>query len=280
MRIAAHTLSWPELALEPAIEHAAELGFEGVEILIDTGYQCAIPPHAPTGALATLRMRLEAAGIPCAHVTPYVRELDDLEDTVRRRSVNAATDSIRVAHALGASGVRMLAGRRDGQQPERRKERFVEALQVLGRTAADVGVNLNIETKGWSFAHDARSMTELLQAIDSPAVGILLDPANTVLNGHDVLADLTEQLPWVRHVHFKDIDRAADGSWLLCPAGTGSVPWHKIIEHLRLAGYVGYLSVEYERRWHPEVVPDAVVGLPHELEYLRNLLAPHEGGTA
>ena len=37
-------------------------------------------------------------------------------------------------------------------------------------------------------------------------------------------------------------------------------------------GYDGYLSLEYERRWHPMDIPEASVGMKAGADYLRKIL--------
>lgn len=278
MKIAAHTLACPDLELPDAVALFADLGFDAVEILVDHDYPCAIPPGATDADLAAWRQRFDALGLPCVHVTPYVRELDQPDEHRRRAAISAIEDAIRIARGVGASGVRILAGRRMDEALSEREDLFVHSMRELARTASARGIHLNIETKGWSFAHDGRSMVRLLETIGSPAVGILLDPANQVMDGEDPTQELALQVPFVRHVHFKDAARgpAADphdgAATLLRPAGEGSVPWRAILRALRQGGYAGHVSIEYERRWHPSILPPARAGLAEELKRLRAML--------
>lgn len=291
----AHTLATPDLDLTEAIALFADLGFEAVEILIDHDYPSAVAPLASAGTVARLRSRLDGARLRCAHVTPYVRTLDALDDAVRRDALAAMEDAIRIAAALGAGGVRVLAGRSDGPQLAARRDAFVASMRLLSRVAGTAGVSLNVETKGWSFAADATSIRLLLDSIGTSEVGVLLDPANIVLDGADVVLELTQQLAHVRHVHFKDVrwvgdtsagGRSTDGgsptrsTWLPCPAGDGAVPWPTVFAALKRAGYVGHVSIEYERRWHAVHLPATAEGLVHELGTLRALLAASSNGEA
>ena len=36
-------------------------------------------------------------------------------------------------------------------------------------------------------------------------------------------------------------------------------------------GYNGWLSLEYERRWHPDDIPDASIGMKKSADYLHSL---------
>jgi len=54
--------------------------------------------------------------------------------------------------------------------------------------------------------------------------------------------------------------------------GEGILPWPEIIRMLKTHNYNGYLSLEYERRWHPNDLPPAADGMKKGLLYLRSLL--------
>ena len=62
----------------------------------------------------------------------------------------------------------------------------------------------------------------------------------------------------------------AGNSYLLL--GRGKVPVPKILSMLSRAGYDGWLSVEWEKRWQPDI-PDADVALPRYADGIRALLA-------
>lgn len=268
MRIAAHTIAFPDADLDTAVAACSAMGFDGLEILIDADYPCAVAPRSAASRLATVRRLLDAAGLPCVEVGPYVRTLDDLDDATRAVALEDAEDAIRIAAALGAGGVRMLAGRRDDLLPERRRERFLSSLRRLAAAADAAGVRLDIETKGWSFAYDAVATANLVDEVDRTVVGVLLDPANLVMDGVDPVATVTLLGERVHHVHAKDVRRSAAG-WFPCRAGDGVVPWSAVFGALRGAGYGGDVSLEYERRWHPASLPAAPAGTAHELAWFR-----------
>ena len=53
--------------------------------------------------------------------------------------------------------------------------------------------------------------------------------------------------------------------------GEGVIPWPEILRAVKARGYDGWLSLEYERRWHPDDIPDASIGMKRSLEYLRRI---------
>jgi fatty-acyl-CoA synthase len=76
------------------------------------------------------------------------------------------------------------------------------------------------------------------------------------------------------HVHIKDGLRPADGgpNWDLTLLGEGDVPMQDILAKLRAAGYDGWIAVEWEKKWHPEIA-EPEVALPQHAELLRAYLA-------
>ena len=53
--------------------------------------------------------------------------------------------------------------------------------------------------------------------------------------------------------------------------GEGVLPWPEILRAVKERGYDGWLSLEYERRWHPDDIPDASIGMKKSLDYLRSI---------
>ena len=74
----------------------------------------------------------------------------------------------------------------------------------------------------------------------------------------------------IRLVHVKDARRRGN-EWELVPLGDGDVPIRESLDALRARGYDGWLTVEWEKRWHPELA-EPERALPNELQTLRALL--------
>jgi fatty-acyl-CoA synthase len=62
----------------------------------------------------------------------------------------------------------------------------------------------------------------------------------------------------------------ADG-WQLTLLGEGEVPVRDMLGLLAAGGYQGWISVEWEKRWHPEI-EEPEVALPQHLKLLSGWL--------
>jgi fatty-acyl-CoA synthase len=69
----------------------------------------------------------------------------------------------------------------------------------------------------------------------------------------------------------KDARRTAGGEWQLVPLGAGEVPVREMLGLLQAAGYPHWISVEWEKRWHPEI-EEPEVALPQHLDLLTRWL--------
>ena len=54
--------------------------------------------------------------------------------------------------------------------------------------------------------------------------------------------------------------------------GEGILDWPAILKSVKAHGYDGWLSLEYERRWHPDDIPDASIGMKKSIDYLKSIL--------
>ena len=130
-----------------------------------------------------------------------------------------------------------------------------------------------------SFAASA-TVAELLALVESDWVGAVWDSHHPHRMGErpaEVYRNLGSRLLLTQ---VKDARRAparADG-WQLVLLGAGEVPVSEMIDLLSTNGYTGAISVEWEKRWHPELEP-AEIALPQHLELLRTWLNCTDSGS-
>ena len=63
MKIAGHTMGTPEYTLEGAIDLFAILGFDGIEIIWDDQYGCALQKNASPSTIKKLKSLIESRNI-------------------------------------------------------------------------------------------------------------------------------------------------------------------------------------------------------------------------
>jgi sugar phosphate isomerase/epimerase len=291
MRIAGHTMGTPEYTVPEAVALFARLGFDGIEAICHDDYHSAIRPDTPVTALRELRRRGEQLGIRFAGVTPYATDLNSPEARVAAAHRDLLLRAIEIAHALGAPCVRTYPGRETGG-PGRddRLRRLVEAVRRLAEVAASAGVRLGFENHFNTLGDSAKATVRAVEAAGHPAIGIVYDQANlTMLGAEDFREAIALQAAYLIHVHVKDFrfkterPHARSGAVEALPGeanpticrvlGEGMLPWREIIGELRRTGYDGWLSIEYERRWYPDLLPPAEIGMKAGADRLRRMLS-------
>ena len=172
-----------------------------------------------------------------------------------------------MAAALGMSFVRVFGDRIAPEDDERAViARVADGIKEVCRYAEGAGVTVLQECHG-NF-NSADRLLAVAERVGCANYGILWDVAHS----DKIYGDRYEEFyaavrPLVRHVHFKDHVRG-NGAYALCDTGAGDIPLIPILRLLEKDGYSGYISLEWEKTWHPEL-RDAREELPHFVRYIR-----------
>jgi sugar phosphate isomerase/epimerase len=144
-------------------------------------------------------------------------------------------------------------------------------LLAIAETCQENGVYIAVEQHG-PYTAKIKSLTRILELVDSPWIRVNYDCGNTFLSGEDPYAMLEAVIDKVVHVHAKDISRKqaesergkVTGTAVGCACGDGEIDWNRIVKRLKRAGYKGVLSVECGTQEEAKRI--APVG-PSELKY-------------
>jgi len=261
-RIAFSTLAFPDATLAAAASAGRRWGYSGIELRLIDGE--LVDPAMSAARRAQVRQTLAAAGLPVVAVDSSIRLTGEDPGPELRRFLQLASD-------LAAPLVRVFGGPLD--PPPARRDRLRDAARVLADAvplAARLGVAIGVET------HDAFSassaVAELLALLS--ADGVPPDLVGAVWDSHhphrvgetpaEVYANLS---PRILLAQVKDARRVKDGEWQLVQLGAGEVPVREMLSLLTAGGYPHWISVEWEKRWHPEIeAPE--VALPQHLDLL------------
>ena len=291
MKIAGHTMGTPEYTVTEAIKLFHDMGIDGAEIVVQDGYCSGISAACTKEELDAVRKAAEENGIEISALTPYNSFFNDLNDELRQKEIDGICKVIDACRYLGAHYIRIYGGNLQAGDtdhlPERRA-RLVEAMRFLGEKAAEKDVTLVIENHFNTMCVSARESADMIREINHPNVRILYDQANLSFTGkEDYQEAIAVQQQYVAYMHVKDLvfkegvafssdevshpDESKRNVYTRI-VGEGVVPWPEILKSVKEHGYDGWLSMEYERRWHPDDIPDASIGMKKGADYLKKLL--------
>ena len=79
--------------------------------------------------------------------------------------------------------------------------------------------------------------------------GIILSPDHEALAGNDIYAECANVLDITKQFYVADINE--DNK--LCLIGEGIVDFNRVVKMLADTGYDGYITLKWEKCWHPEL---------------------------
>ena len=260
-RIAFSTLAFPEASLATAVSLGRSYGYGGAELRLVDGE--LIDPRMPRRDRAAVKRTVDAAGLPAVAVDSSVRLTDPDPGPDLRAFLELASD-------WEAPLVRVFGGALAEHEPAR-KDGLTAAASVLEAAvplAERLGVSIGVETHD-SFSASA-TVAELLSMVCSPAVGAVWDSHHPHRMGEcpdEIYRNIGGRLLLAQ---VKDARRAPDRAdgWQLVLLGDGEVPVRDILALLADGGYQGWISVEWEKRWHSEIEPPELA-LPQHVKLLR-----------
>jgi sugar phosphate isomerase/epimerase len=270
-RIAFSTLAFPDDTLATAISLAREWGYAGVELRLIDGD--LIDPAMTASVRAAVKHTVAAAGLPIVAVDSSIRLTDNEPGRELGRFLELASD-------WESPLVRVFGGALPDSDPDRHA-RLAAAAAVLEASvprAERLGVAIGLET------HDSFSassvVAELLAMVPAGAVGAVWDSHHPHRMGQlpaEVWSDLGRRI-LLAQVKDARRDAARPDGWQLVLLGKGEVPVREILRLLYRGGYEGWISVEWEKRWHPEIeAPE--LALPQHLMVLTTWLTELEAGA-
>ena len=278
---AAHTMGTPHLSIPEAAELIARLGYDGIELIWQSDYRCALAPGASSAEIAAAAAAIDGCGLETVGLVPYDRSFNSPDRARRQTAGDRMKEAMDAAAALRAPRLRVLPGDPPEEgDAERSFVLLVETLGGLAEEAASRGLELAIENHMGTAVSTASAMAELVAAIDHPAAGILYDPANLAVMGErDDRAAYLCQRGRIRHVHLNDYRLLEPGSgpdfhgYRQRPLGEGEGAFRDWIGWLAQDGYGGFITAEYGTRWFADILPAPEIGLAHELAAMRSVLA-------
>jgi sugar phosphate isomerase/epimerase len=160
-------------------------------------------------------------------------------------SVAEGKKDIDIAERLGIPFIRVFG---DRITDEDTVVRIISGLLSLCEYSQNVSVLL--ETHG-----DFNTVQTLAPIVDAMSgttrFGLIWDIEHThKVYGHDWGEFYSFARPHIRHVHIKDYSNSEKA---LSAIGCGDVPIKEIVDKLLNDGYDGCFSLEWEKKWHPEL---------------------------
>ena len=267
MKLGVTTLGCPNWTLDEILTNVKSYGYDGVELRgIGPYLDLTKSPHfVDAAAIELTRRRFADAGLEISALDSSVT-LAQTDSSERESNLRHGRETIDLAARLGVPFVRVFGGGSDLRQ-EDAEDLVASGLAELGEYALGTGedVSVLLETHD-AFSTGAQVAAAVVKGAH-PRAAALWDLHHPARHGETPMETYHALAPYTRSTHVKDSQ--ANGTYCLC--GDGDIPLREMIGLLHAGGYDGYLTLEWEKRWIPELLePEAA--FPQYAKVLRGWL--------
>lgn len=230
---------------------AAQAGYAAVQYNMACSGLPPMPDALPQETVGAIRAATRKTGVAVAAVSGTYNMIHP-DPAVRTAGLRRLALLIDHAAAMGTGLVTLCTGTRDvadqwAHHPDNASPAaWADLLDEMGKacTLAEArGIRLGVEPELANVVCDAARARDLIDRLQSPAIGIVLDPANLFETAgdaarRDIIAGAIDLLAdRIVMAHAKD--RHADGRF--ATAGQGVVDFPDFLSRLRAAGFDGDL---------------------------------------
>ncbi len=264
MKLSFSIKGWNGYSWDEFCALAKDMDIQGIELynIHNTAFTEKGGPFDEHTAAATLReMHAHNLQIPC------IDSVCDIADAAQYEHNCTEIDAcIKTAASFKVPYVRVHATGGDDVT-----ETVMNCLRRAVAAAEAAGVTVLIETVGL-FADTGR-LRNVLNDFACDNLGALWDMQHPYrICGEKPDTTIQNLGAYVRHVHVKDSE-VVDGQVEYRLMGEGTLPMQDMMNALRSVNYNGFISLEWDPAWMPEI-DDIEVILPHFVNYMNRFSDP------
>ena len=239
MKLGCNTVLFNQLDLYGSLQHIAWAGYDGAELACMANMAQHIELNTNKIYLDEVKVIASKHGLQLFAIEAYFGNLPD-EDKIK-----LMTKVFDIAFKLS---IPVVAIRSEGKTGDAQAtKQVINYIRKLCEQADNRGITLAVKPHvGHSF-YNTSTLLELLDEVNSPALGINLDASNLYRAGDDPVEAISRLGGKIVHTHIRDcsLDRSQNRTPLdLQIAGRGILDWPKIIERLRDVDYSGVLNTQ------------------------------------
>ncbi|MGI8975548.1 MAG: DUF309 domain-containing protein [Thermomicrobiales bacterium] len=234
---------YPHLATEDVPHHAASLGVQTVELMLQT------PGEYQPDYIADIANRVRDAGVKVRSVHTMLN-LHPMFDPYPRRAREGRQLfdlGIRAAAALDADVLVWHGARAEEVAQPDGWERFVRLSTRLAAACGEAGVKLGVENVSWCALATVRDIVRFATRIDEIGppehIGFVFDPFQAMRADANPFMILAAMGNRVANVHISDYSGEHPEQCHL-PPGEGHMPWSALLRAIAGSGYSGPMIVE------------------------------------
>lgn len=264
MKVAFSTLGCPEWTWSDVFAAAKDLHFDGIEVrgIANELYVPKAKRFTPEKIDGTIE-QLKAGGLEISMLTTGIAVGEMCDDALTQ-----AREYIDLAEKLSCKYIRIMISSKP--QPEDvDMGQAIAFYTTMCEYGAKHGVTPLIETNG--VLASSTVMSEFMDKIECENKGVLWDIHHPIRFFDETVEHTYDNIgKYIKYVHVKD-SVMKDNRIIYRMMGYGSIPVYDALKVLNDNGYDGYISLEWVKRWNPDLEEAGIV-FAHFKSYITFLL--------
>jgi sugar phosphate isomerase/epimerase len=261
MKLSFSTLGCPNWDFVKVIKKAKDYAFDGIEIRGSKDQLDVSKLPEFTKRARETREKFADAEIELICFASSIR-MAEPDQSKQNKHLDELKRYVEICFNFGTPFIRIFGGEIGDLSWDQAVDEAAETLNRMIEITKDGNAKIVIETHDdWMAADHFKT---LMENVNSEKVGVLWDVNHPfIFIGEDPEETWEKLGKWIYHTHWKDSKIAIDTvmGFEPCLMGEGDLPHEQIYSVLVKGGYNGYLSLEWEKRWHPEL-PDPEIAFP------------------
>jgi sugar phosphate isomerase/epimerase len=266
-----NTLACPEWSLKEVFENAKKYGYKAIEIRgIKGDVEILNSPEFASNRISEIKKWSEDNDVKILNLNSSV-VLHEYEADKKTKNIDTAKRYIDLALQLGCPYVRVFP---DKFPKEKSKEFALETIKGNYETLIDhcKGSKVKVLLDAHGDLVASNDLKNILDKVNINHSGMIWDFFNMHLKTKESPQKMYDTLkPYIEIVQLKDGIFEPNYKYKYTLTGEGEIPIPEILRIIDKGKYKGFVSFEWEKRWHPEL-PDPEVALPHFMEEIRKAL--------
>ncbi len=255
IRLAFSTNAYLKFSFAHAAQRLAAIGYQGVEIMADVphawpAFLLEQQKQAIREALGQHRLAISNINAFMMHAIADERQLYwypswiEPDPHYRNIRINHTRRALTLARELGAACITTEPGGpvEKGGSWARALELFVEGLKPVAEHAEKEGVLLLVEPEPGLLIETADQFLELMDHVDSPAIGLNFDIGHSYCVSDDPATTIPRLAPYIRHFHLEDIAATRVHHHLV--PGEGAIDFAAVLRAIQAINYQGWITIE------------------------------------
>ena len=266
-RLSFTTLACPDWDIVRIVAAAVDNGYAAIDFRGYLGSTEIIEdPHFRGDSLRDIAARVRDAGLVVSCLSSGAK-MSVPDAAARGRELDVMRRYAELCGAFGCRQVRIFGGSvEDIADPV---SNAAETLVSAADIARDAGIAFVVETHDdWTSSAQLRAAFDAAERPDG--IGLLWDVHHPWrVHGESPEESVRNLSVRLLNTHWKDSVSLPGGGRQLCLPGDGEVPLPAMLAALRAIGYDGWLTLEWEKKWHPEIEPPEIA-IPRFADFMRN----------